>query len=171
MNTAQTTKNLAQKIAQQMAQEPLEILKSAREQVTGEELPPSTPNPASQDNSANSNQGLVQDTLKSQRRVDALNRELDDIRKQRLFKDLQRRISQGEEIPLEEYPELSIEQKQVFKAQMEVIKMQMQNAKNANGGGLVEPAGKKGRQMFNFGKKTAMKREQTHVEKPVPPSG
>ena len=172
MNPAQTTKNLAQKIAQQMAQEPLELLKTARSQVTGETSGQLDSQTTGQETTEQlHNQQKAQDNLKSQRRMEALNRELEDIRKQKLFSELQRRISQGEEVPLQDYPELSMEQKQVLNAQMEAVRQQMLNAKNANAKSFVEPTAKKGRQLFNFGKKTAMKREQTHVEKPVPPSG
>ena len=38
-DTAKSAKNLAQQIAKQMAQEPLEILKTAGEQITGSETP------------------------------------------------------------------------------------------------------------------------------------
>jgi hypothetical protein len=109
--------------------------------------------------------------MKNSRRMEALNRELDDIHKQEKFSDLQKRISEGEEISLEEYPELSMEQKQVLKAQMEAVKNQIAAQNNQGQNALIEPATHKGRQLFNFGKKQAMKNEQTRVEKPVPPSG
>ena len=102
--------------------------------------------------------------------MEAFQRELADIRKGELFKDLQRRIAQGEEISLQDYPELSLEQKQVLKAQMEAVKAQMLNAKNTNDKLLQEPAAKKGRRLFNFGKKQEVKRQQTRVENVVPPS-
>jgi hypothetical protein len=56
---------------------------------------------------------------------------------------------------------------------MEAVKIRIQNQQvQQQKGGLIEVVAKKGRQMMGaMGKKTAMKREQTHVEKPVPPSG
>ena len=39
-DTTKSAKNLAQQIAKQMAREPLEILKTSREQITGEKLTP-----------------------------------------------------------------------------------------------------------------------------------
>lgn len=173
-NTAKSSKNLAKAIAKQIAQEPAEILKTAREQVLREET-------SSQNLSQGSGvetdqrkkleeQEKISDKLRSQRHVEALNRELADIKRQNLFKDLQKRIGEGEEVPLEDYPELSLEQRQVLTAQMQAVREQKTNMQKPQEN-LAEPAAKKGRKLFNFGKKTAMKREQTHVEKPVPPSG
>lgn len=173
-DTTKSAKNLAQQIAKQMAREPLEILKDVKEQTTGQEPSVQSNNqqPKSSDNQNKQigQQKEIQDKMKSTRRMEALNRELEDIHKQEKFSDLQKRISEGDQISLEEYPELSMEQKQVLKAQMEAVKNQ-QLAISNQPLGLVEPATKKGRQLFNFGKKQAMKNEQTRVEKPVPPSG
>ncbi len=167
-----STKNLAQTIAKQIAGEPLEVLKTAKEQTIGVEASEKAPKVGGatevQNNTIEEQKEQI-DKLKSARRLEALNREISDIKKQDLFSDLQKRIAEGEEVPLEDYPDLSIEQKQVLKAQMEAVKVQRQSVQKT--GGLVEPAAKRGRQLFNFGKKTAVKREQTHVEKIVPPSG
>ena len=169
---AKSAKTLAQQIAKQIAQEPIEILKTARSQVAGtesvgrpENKPPTLSEPPEPGEAKQKEQV---DKLKSARRIEALNRELTDIEKQDKFKELQKRISEGEEISLEEYPDLTIEQKQVLKAQMEAVKNQQLVSSEKP---LVEPQAHRGRQLFNFGKKTAMKREQTHVEKIVPPSG
>lgn len=176
-NTAQTTKALAQKIAKQMAQEPLELLKSARNQVTGQEYSESQQQEQQYDPDQQAKiqheQAKAQDNAKSSRLIEAFQRELEDVRKQNLLKKLQQEIAEGKVIPLEDYPELSLEHKQVLKAQMEAVAMRMANAKKENAkSGIIEVVAKKGRQMMGaMGKKTAMKREQTHVEKPVPPSG
>ncbi len=167
-----TAQDIAQKIAKQAAEEPFEILKNVPDQVfgTGVEKP-------GQEISEGNQQKLSQDQDKlhdqeiSKRLMEAYEREIDDIKKQNLLKDLQARISSGEEVSLGDYPDLSLEQKQVLKAQMEVVRAQMLNAKNTNDETLIEPASKKGRQLFSFGKKQGMKNEQTRVEKPVPPSG
>lgn len=174
-DTTNSAKSLAKHIAKQMAREPLEILKDVREQSTGQELSgqTETPYPSNPDNQKQQvvHQNELQDKMKNSRRMEALNRELDDIHKQEKFSDLQKRISEGEDISLEEYPELSMEQKQVLNAQMEAVKNQIA-AQNSQGQNVLnEPATHKGRQLFNFGKKQAMKNEQTRVEKPVPPSG
>lgn len=174
-DTTNSAKSLAKQIAKQMAREPLEILKDVKEQSTGQELSgqPDTRYSSTPDNQKQpiKHQSELQDQMKKNRRMEALNRELDDIHKQEKFSNLQRRISEGEEVSIEEYPEFSIEQKQVLKAQMEAVKNQIaaQNSQSQNG--LIEPATHKGRQLFNFGKKQSMKNEQTRVEKPVPPSG
>ena len=157
----------AQKIAKQLAQEPLEILKTAREQVVGNRSEESR---IREEPKAPDFQSKLQDKIKSSRKMEAFQRELADIRKGELFKDLQRRIAQGEEISLQDYPELSLEQKQVLKAQMEAVKNQ-RLAISHKPLELIEPAAKKGRRLFNFGKKQEVKRQQTRVENVVPPSG
>jgi len=175
-DTAKSAKNLAQQIAKQMAREPLEILKDAKEQAIGEESFGQSDSQQFDDldhqKKLAEHQNELQDKIKSSRRMEALDRELIDIRKQDLFKDLQRRISEGEEIPLGDYSELSMEEKQVLKAQMEAVRSQIARQQdNQISGQLNEPAAHKGRKLFDFGKKQGVKNEQTRVEKPVPPSG
>lgn len=162
------------KIIKQIAQEPLEILKTAGEQVSGEaeasaaEIPQDTENSSDQ-NKLLTHQRKLQDEMKSGRRMEALNRELEDIQKQDLFSGLQRRIAEGEQIPLEDYGELSMEQKQVLKAQMEAVRVQRAKVEYT-GDRLIEPTAKRGRR-FGPSRKQEVERQQTHVEKPVPPSG
>jgi hypothetical protein len=108
--------------------------------------------------------------MKSGRRMEALTREIEDIRKQNIFKDLQRKISEGKEISLEEYPELSMEQKQVLMAQMEAVKNQKAMA-NKNTLAEVPTVHSKPSRRFGAGQKSQAEKEQTRVEKPVPPSG
>lgn len=177
-NTTNSAKNLAQQIARQIAQEPLEVFKTAGQQIAGGEQianrqevrPLDNKNPEVQKKTLQ-NQNELQDKAKSGRQVEAFQRELDDIRKQKLFKDLQYKISQGIEIPLADYPELSMEQKQVLNAQMEAVKFQKdQTAYTASQEGFNTPTSKKGRR-FGQGQKEEAERQQTHVEKPVPPSG
>ena len=165
-------KKLAQKIARQIAQEPLEILKTASSQVAGTEVPKPQENyqqPQKSDNQQKQiqNQQEQHDKMQSSRRMEAYQRELEDIRKHDVFKKLQERISQGEQIPLQDYPELSMEQKQVLNAQMEAVRMQMTNNQMTNDK-LIIPGSKRGRQM---GQKQEAEKQQTRVEKPVPPSG
>jgi hypothetical protein len=174
-DTSNSAKNLAQQLARQIAREPSEILKDIREQTTGQELSGQPDrqqsNAAENQNRPVEHQGELQDKMKSGRRMEALNRELDDIHKQEKFSELQKIISEGVEVSLEEYPDLSMEQKQVLKAQMEAVKNQIEAQQAQDKNVLIEPASHKGRQLFNFGKKQSMKQEQTRVEKPVPPSG
>jgi len=173
-NTTKTTKDLAQKIARQIAQEPLEILKDARDQMTGVET---TRQPDSQmagqqvsQQEKLTEQQKIQDHLKATRRMEAFQRELEDIRKQDLFKSLQEKISQGITIPLEDYPDLSMEQKQVLKAQMEAVRNQISKQQASGQNSLEIPVSKKSRR-FGSSQKQEAQKQTTHVEKPVPPSG
>jgi hypothetical protein len=169
----QSARDLAQKIAKQIAQEPLEVLKNAEEQVVNPEAPAEV-SPQNQNESQQKtleSQQKTQDKMKSTRRMEALEQELKDIHKQDLFKDLQRKIAQGITVPLEDYPELSMEQKQVLKAQMEAVKYQREQAAYTQSQeGFKTPVSKRGRKFGSTRKEEAQK-EQTHVEKPVPPSG
>jgi hypothetical protein len=169
----QTTRDLAVKIAKQMAQEPLEVLKTAGEQVAGKEFSEQSErqpsNQADDQNKLLEQQTKLQDMTKSGRRVEALQREVEDIRKQNIFKDLLAKINQGIEVPLEDYPELSAEQKQVLSAQTEAVRVQMVNKQMTNDK-LITPISKRGRR-FGAGQKQEAEKQQTHVEKPVPPSG
>jgi hypothetical protein len=167
-----SAKNLAQRIAKQLAQEPVEILKDVREQATGEALGKGEQKPQDDDqkpDAAQTGQMQEQDRLKSVRMIEALNRELDDIRKQELFKELQQKIAEGEEVSLQEYPELSMEQKQVLIAQMEAVKQQ--RALQAQSFKEVPAITSKPSRRFGAGQKQQAQKEQTRVEKPVPPSG
>lgn len=173
-STTKSASDLAQKIARQIAQEPLEILKIAREQTVGVETtgqPDSrtTGQPVEQQKKLEEQQKL-QDHLKSTRRMEAFQRELEDIRKQDLFKSLQEKISQGIEIPLEDYSQFSMEQKQVLKAQMEAVRNQKARQQASGQNSLEIPNSKKGRR-FGSTQKQEAEKQTTRVEKPVPPSG
>ncbi len=172
-DTTKSAKALAQQIARQMAQEPLEVLKTAKEQTTGIESQKDsevTQNAPQEQQKQVTEQQKLQDKLKAERRMEALNRELDDIRHGDLFKELQEKISQGQEVMLGEYSELSREQKEVLNAQMEAVRFQKQQAAYAESRkGFQMPVSKRGRQMT--GQKQEAEKQQTRVEKPVPPSG
>ena len=174
-DTTKSAKTLAQTIAKQIAREPGEILKNAENQVTGQETLETRENPSVNQNpedraKLSQHQKELQDKMKSSRRMEAFQKELDDIRKQNLFKDLQEKIAQGVVVPLEDYSELSMEQKQVLKAQMEAVRGQISAQKAAAGKTLEIPRSKKGRR-FGQTRKEEAQREQTRVEKPIPPSG
>jgi hypothetical protein len=176
-----SAKDLAREIAKQMAGELPEVLKTAGSQVTGMEKPQGGErSQEAQPQGGNeakimAHQQELQDKMKAGRRMEALDRELDDIRKQAVFKDLQRRISEGEEPPLEDFEELSMEQKQVLKAQMEAVKFQQQQAayQASQEKGSLFGSAKRSRKMGagNKGQKGEAEKQQTRVEKPVPPSG
>lgn len=172
MNTAQV-KQAIKKSAQQMAQEPLELLRNATKQVTGvENLPNSNPEPQQEQSKEDV---IPQEETNCQKKVaeqdgrhlQALESELKDIRRQKLFKELMKRIQEGEDVPIEEFSELSYEQRDVMIAQTEAVK----NRNVQQVASSVEmPIAKRGRKMGG-GQKGAAKRETTRVEKPVPPSG
>lgn len=178
MNTTAQVKQAIKKSAQQIRQEPLELLRSAAKQVTGSENLPFLNQPEKkQDKPKQEGDAVPQDEKEYKKKVaeqdgrhlQALESELKDIRRQKLFNSLMQRIQSGEDVPLEEFTELSYEQKDVLKAQMEAYKKQ--KAMQANqGSGIPMPASKRGRQMSG-GQKGAAKKEETRVEKPVPPSG
>jgi len=164
MNTAAQLKQAIKKSARQMVQEPLEILRSIS---FGEqpkpEVQPISENEVPQDEQNYKKQVIEQDG----RHLQALESELKDIRRQKIFNDLMRRIQAGEDIPLEEFTELSYEQRDVLKAQIQAVRNQ--NAQTVTST-VPEPTSKRGRKMGG-GQKGAAKREETRVEKPVPPSG
>ncbi|MDP3994478.1 MAG: hypothetical protein Q8P91_01450 [bacterium] len=161
MNSAKT---VAQQVAKQMAQESPEILDNRETQGTGAEQP------IDRSRAVDQTQLQQQDKLASVRRMEALDTELKDIRRQRLFNDLQRRIQEGQEVFLNDITELSYEQKDVLKAQMEVVKHHTSNIVHPVS--LVEPASKPSRR-FAFGKgaKAQALKQQTKTERPLPPSG
>lgn len=168
MNTAQV-KQAIKKSAQQMAQEPLELLKTATRQISGEELKPQQQeSPKSENEVPREEQKYKQQVAEQDRRhLQALESELKDIRRQKLFNELMKRIQNGEDVPIEEFSELSFEQKDVLKAQMEAAKTRNSQPTTSS---IDMPTSKKGRKMGG-GQKGAAKKEQTRVEKPVPPSG
>lgn len=169
----QTTRDIAQKIAQQAIREPLEIFKNAEAQVAGIKPQESQTGFQEKQNLQEKNltdQEKLKDMAFTNRRVQALQNEINDIRKQDLFSNLQRKISEGGEVFLEEYTELSMEQKQVLKAQMEAVKNQREKmmAQSVN---EVPAIHSKPSRRFGAGQKQEAEKAQTRVEKPVPPSG
>lgn len=173
-DTGKSAKQLAQDIVKKGLSESQEILKEAKKQILSTESVEPSKKPA-----ISKREGLVSTSKtslpnpnelkqKDLRLLQALEQETKEIQKGKLLDDLQRKIARGEEIYLENIPELSLEEKQVLKAQMEAVqKRQQQDA--ANRSGLSEPQAKKGRNFFG-GKKVAEK-QTTRVERPLPPSG
>src|SRR5260221_12181960 len=123
MPIQQSAKQAAIAVAKQAAREGNEFLKSAHEQIAPtpeipkenqQEPKKETPDPPPQKNLSFLNE---------------YKGELEQIRRDMLFKELQEKIANGEEIPLENYiKELSSEQREVLKAQMEAVKMQKMRA-------------------------------------------
>lgn len=170
VNVTKSTKQLAQDAVKRIAAEPWEILKEAKRQ-TVEESQSNQPSELQPEAKVNETVRIQQkDKQLSSRQMEALNRELADIGRDKLLKQLQEKIASGEIVYLEQYPQLSVEQKQVLQAQIEAMKAR-QDQQLASQKSLVEPGFKKGRRLFGFGQKTAVERQKTHVERPLPPSG
>lgn len=163
----QTAKQIAKQAAKQVAREPLEILKTARAQVEGRAAPEeqSQKQPEQKANEPTPEE-KAKNQAQSQRLMSAYESEIEDIRKQELFKQLQSRISEGEDVPLTEYREISPEQRQVLEAQKQAVKAQKLAAEQTRETPL-QIISKKGRRMFG---KIGLKREQTKVEMRQPPS-
>jgi len=174
-DSAKSGKNLAQQTAKYIAQEPWEILRGVGEQSVGFEQakkPVVTSEATSNKNSSMSDEvhSREQDKVQRLRRVEALNRELKDIERQRVFNEAQRKISEGEDIYLTDIAELDYEQKEVLKAQMQAINAQKEKIAGGDQQ-LVEPGLKPSRRFLGIGAKSQVQRQQTRVERPLPPSG
>jgi len=176
MNTTAQVKQAVKNTAQQLKQEPLELLKIASQQISGENLPAGNkgveeinnekgPDPRIAEEQRLKTLGMEQDN----RKLQALEAELRDIRRLKIYTELMRKVQNGEDIPVDEFQELSSEQREVLKAQTEAVKnlnFQQQNGQSS----LVIPVSKPGRQMRS-GQKQSAQQQTTRVEKPVPPSG
>lgn len=157
-----------------MGDEPIEILKAAKKQVGIKESASSSE--SSQGNYENNGQGQTDENLKEQiaesdkKNLEDLQSKMEEIRRQKVFESLLARIQAGEDVPLEEFQELSYEQRDVLKAQLEAYKKRGQTVPNQQA--LVEPATKRSRRFGGFGRrKNAAEKQQTRVEMPLPPSG
>lgn len=163
MPAKQTAQQIARQVARQTFEESEKFLKTAREQIS--------PIPQRQEQQRKEEKPQEQEPTppKTNRLMQTYNAELEEIRRDNLFKDLQRKIANGEDIPLESYQNvLSIEQLQVLKAQMEAIqgrKTTEESAKKQES--IPQIVSKKARGMLN----TFKKRQQQHVEMRQPPSG
>lgn len=164
-NVKPDPKSMAQQIARQIAQEPLEMLKSAGEQVGTIEISQGE-KPAEKAKPFEDTELKQKMQIQGQRQLDALNREVKDIAKQRLIEDLQEKINRGEEFNLANYPDLNFEERDVLSAQMQAVKIRQQAVGAAL---LIQPSSKPNRKFAGEG--LGAKRMQTHVEKPLPPSG
>lgn len=174
MNTTAQVKKTLKKSAKTFTDEPLEILKTAQRQVSGEELsqnnqkPPEYQDSSSQvpqEESIRKEQGIIADN----KNLESLQTEMRDIRRQKLFESLLQKIQSGEYVAVEDFQELSHEQRDVLKAQLEA---KTHNSQLTTNQPLIEPMAKRGRRFGGFGKrKNAAEKQATRVEMPLPPSG
>ena len=155
------------KIVKQIIQEPWEILGEAGRQVVGVGPQPET---KEQPQVADQTRLQQQDKLASARIIEALDTEIKEIERQRVFNDLQRKIQEGQEVSLIDFTQLSYEQKDVLNAQIETIKAQKNQMQVVNT--TQEPVSKPSRRFaFKKGAKAQALKEQTKTERPLPPSG
>ncbi len=172
MPIAQTAKQAAIATARQVARQSNEILNSARQQIapTPEiSRPESKPTPSSEPR-VNPEQEKQRKEASLRNMMRSYDTELSEIRRENLFKELQRKISEGEEVPLEDFAggELSSEQKDVLKAQMEAVQAQKNATQVQSQESPLQVVAKKGRNaMMGMFKK----KNETHVETRQPPSG
>lgn len=140
-DTTKSGKNLAKQIAKQVAREPVEILKQAQEQTIGTAAPPQEEKPQPQEKEITPNE-KAKIEAQGQRQIQALEKELKDI--------------------------------QVLKANEKQVTVQKPLAgekKEEEKKPVVEPATRPSRRLFGFGPKAQAQKQQTHVEKILPPSG
>lgn len=173
--TAKTTQNLVRQAAWQMAQEPLEVLKTARSQIGGREYGSPEPEintaPPAGEPDTEVRKLQEEEKTRTSSNLQRLESELLEIRRERILGQLQQKIAQGEEVYLENFPELSIEQSQVLRAEMEAVRLRKQQEELGRGKTLFEPATKRPRGLLFGGPKLQAERQRTKVEKPIPPSG
>jgi hypothetical protein len=175
MNTTAQVKQALKKSGQQVAAEPLELLKAARDQITAEQGSIGNgeqyqdPQEAAARQKQEENARLQKQVDASDtRHIEALQNEIRDITRQKIFNDLLQKIQNGEAVAIEEFQELTHEQRDVLKAQREAaITRQNQQAQQQNSApvGSSKPSRRMG------GQKKAAQKQETRVEKPVPPSG
>ncbi len=171
-NTIKTAKQAAVDIARQAALEPTEILKEVKTQASPIEIQTDKESPPFAQIQTSTSEGDikqkgVQDSIKSERRLGALKNEIEDIRKQDLFNDLQAKISGGEHVPIQTFSELSLEQRQVLNALAESVKNKQKQAELQNSLSEVPTIHSKPSRRFGAGQKEEAQKQQTRVEKPV----
>lgn len=142
MNTAQSTKNLAQTLAKQVVNEPWEILRQAGQQVAGTEVP-ATPN----------NNGMEKSAAAVENEKFLANR--DKIRSQRLLQALETELKERARIRKEKEAKPPPQEIQAPKPLSEIS---------------TKPSRKFPR-LFGGGKKAQVERQQTQTERPLSPSG
>lgn len=101
-----TTKQLAQSVARQLAQEPLEIMKTARSQVSGQEknqtekVKPESGSKSSSENFSKEEERKQKLETQGVRQIEALQKEIEDIRAvkaQREMQSEQQELAKGQE--------------------------------------------------------------------------
>lgn len=175
-SVTKTIKGIGKSSAKRVLQESLEVLKESKKQVLSDE---NEPQPEVRNDITNRDQkdGLPEDYEKmvktrDKQRLEQLDRRIQDIRRQKLVEDLQKRISGGEDVSLVDYPELGWEQRQVLQAQMQAVKARKMQAIRARDGGVIEPEPKRKRGLFRGrGMKSRAEKLKRKSEIRMSPSG
>ena len=175
-----TTKSLGKSAAKKVFEESLELIQESRKQILNERNNPSPQAPQGlPGNMAGKGMGskLPEDYERrvkgeEKRKLEDLDRRIQEIRKQKLVEDLQKRISAGESINLVDYPELGWEQRQVLQAQMQAIKTRKLQIAQEGEDNLSEPGTKRKRGIFRGrGMKSKVEKLKRKSEIRMPPSG
>jgi len=164
MPVKQTAQQIAKQVARNSFEESEKFARAAREQISPVQRVPE--NQTQQREEKPKEQEQI--PPKTNRLLQSYNTELEEIRRDNLFKDLQIKIANGEDVPLENYQnELSSEQREVLKAQIEAIEVRKNAEVSKQNESLPQIVSKRARGMMN----TFKKRNQQHVEMRQPPSG
>ena len=166
-------KKVVRQAARQTVHEPLEVVKTAGRQVAGVEVQ-GAQRPGQ---SIPETQGPVQPTVEDEQKIrqrgerilEALEAEIEEIRRQKVFKEVQRRITAGEVINLTNIVELSSEQKRMLAVQMQLVQANKQKEEKVKNP-LVEPGTKRGRNILE-GMKGKVSRLRKKTELRLPPTG
>lgn len=142
-DTTKSAKQIAQQIAKQMAQEPIEILKKGAEQIRGQETSESPPPSPEVERTNVSPEEKAKIQARGQRQIQALETEIREIQNAK-------------------------KQKEQARQQQELMQ---QEAKAKEEKPLPVIASKHSRRFAGFGQKAQVEKQQTRVEKPLPPSG
>ncbi len=163
-------------LVKQLAQEPLEIAKTAAGQVGLESRPFQSPPAGTGSLDQGNPTGFGEEEKKKQAQVDLsrlreLENEVKKIQIDNQVKEIQQKMMAGETIYLEEYPQIPIEEKQVLKAQMEALKQRSDAA--AASTFREEPSSRPSRRGLFGPKKSkqAVDQLQRQTETRLPPSG
>lgn len=140
------TKTLAQQIAKQVAQEPLEVIKTGAAQVAGMEKPSLQPPPR---------QFSQSQPAPTQADIEVL-RQQDQSRSKQLHENLEREIKEIRE---------KKNQERILQAQAQAVPVE-QNIQP-----LQSVASRPSRKLFSFGAKADAQRKKTRIERPLPPTG
>jgi hypothetical protein len=142
-DTTKSAKQLAQQMAKQMAREPLEILKQGAEQIKGQESSENREPSLEVKRTNVSPEEKAKIQARGQRQIQALETELREIRNTK-------------------------KQKEQVRQQQELMQ---QEAEAKEEKPLPVVSSKHSRRFAGFGRKAQAEKQQTRVEKPLPPSG